>query len=88
MFDKYMTLYNSTSDLGPIIALALIVFIIIGRISILYDMHYAKQLKHDIRNERMKQIHSMRQLKSDIRSERKKLMHERCELERLYHMYM
>lgn len=88
MFDRYMTLYNSANDLGPIIVLFLIVFIIVSRILVLYDMHCAKQLKRDIKNERMQQMHRMRQLESDIRSERLKLIHERVELERRYHRYM
>lgn len=57
MFDSYMTLYNSAIDLGPIIAIALILFIVISRISLRYEMHRMRQLESDIRSERQKLMH-------------------------------
>lgn len=57
MFDKYMTLYNSASEIGPIIAIALILFIVVSRISLRFEMHRMRQLESDIRSERQKLMH-------------------------------
>lgn len=57
MFDRYMTLYNSATDLGPVIVIALIMFIVVSRISLRFEMHRMRQLESDIRSERQKLIH-------------------------------
>ena len=62
MFDSHMTLYNSATDLGPVIAIALILFIVISRISLRYEMHRMRQLESDIRSERQKLMHERAEL--------------------------
>lgn len=57
MFDKYMTMYDSANKFGPVIAIALILFIVISRISLRYEMHRMRQLESDIRSERNKLMH-------------------------------
>lgn len=57
MFDSYMTLYNSANDFSPIITIALILFIVISRISLRFEMHRMRQLESDIRSERKKLMH-------------------------------
>lgn len=57
MFDKYMTLYNSATDLDPVIVIALILFIVVSRISLRFEMHRMRQLESDIRSERNKLMH-------------------------------
>lgn len=62
MFDSHMTLYNSATDLGPVIAIALILFIVVSRISLRFEMHRMRQLESDIRSERQKLIHERAEL--------------------------
>lgn len=57
MFDKYMTMYDSATDLGPVIVIALILFIVVSRISLHHEMHRMRQLESDIRSERQKLMH-------------------------------
>lgn len=57
MFDSHMSLYNSATDLGPVIVIALILFIVISRISLRFEMHRMRQLESDIRSERKKLMH-------------------------------
>lgn len=62
MFDKYMTMYNSANECAPIIAIALILFIVISRISLRYEMHRMRQLESDIRSEHKKLMHERMEL--------------------------
>lgn len=62
MFDSHMTLYNSATNLGPIIAVALILFIVVSRISLRFEMHRMRQLESDIRSERNKLMHERAEL--------------------------
>lgn len=62
MFDSHMTLYNSATDLCPVIVIALILFIVIGRILIRCEMHRMRQLESDIRSERQKLMHEKAEL--------------------------
>ncbi len=62
MFDNYMTLYNSATDLGPVIVIALILFIVVSRISLRFEMHRMRQLESDIRSERNKLMHERAEL--------------------------
>lgn len=62
MFDKYMTMYDSANEFGPIIAIALILFIVISRISLRFEMHRMRQLESDIRSERNKLMHERTEL--------------------------
>lgn len=57
MFDSHMTLYNSATDLGPVIVIALILFIVVSRILLRFEMHRMRQLESDIRSERQKLMH-------------------------------
>lgn len=57
MFDSNMTLYNSATDLSPVIVIALILFIVASRISLRFEMHRMRQLESDIRSERQKLMH-------------------------------
>lgn len=62
MFDSYMTMYNNTNKFIPIIVVALILFIVISRISLRYEMHRMRQLESDIRSERNKLMHERAEL--------------------------
>lgn len=62
MFDSYMNLYNSATDLGPVIVIALILFIVVSRISLRFEMHRMRQLESDIRSERQKLMHERTEL--------------------------
>lgn len=62
MFDSHMTLYNSATDLGPVIVIALILFIVVSRISLRFEMHRMRQLESDIRSERQKLMHERTEL--------------------------
>lgn len=62
MFDSHMTLYNSATDLGPVIVIALILFIVVSRISLRFEMHRMRQLESDIRSERQKLMHEKTEL--------------------------
>lgn len=62
MFDSHMTLYNSATDLGPVIVIALILFIVVSRISLRFEMHRMRQLESDIRSERNKLMHERAEL--------------------------
>lgn len=62
MFNKYMTMYDSATKFGPIIAIALILFIVISHILIRCEMHRMRQLESDIRSERKKLMHEKAEL--------------------------
>ena len=62
MFDSHMTLYNSATDIGPVIVIALILFIVVSRISLRFEMHRMRQLESDIRSERQKLMHERTEL--------------------------
>lgn len=62
MFDKYMTMYNSANECAPIIVIALILFIVVSRISLRFEMHRMRQLESDIRSERNKLMHDRTEL--------------------------
>ena len=62
MFDSHMTLYNSATDLGPVIVIALILFTVVSRISLRFEMHRMRQLESDIRSERNKLMHERAEL--------------------------
>lgn len=62
MFDSHMTLYNSATNLGPVIVIALILFIVASRISLRFEMHRMRQLEGDIRIERQKLMHERAEL--------------------------
>lgn len=62
MFDSHMTLYNSATDLAPVIVIALILFIVVSRISLRFEMHRMRQLESNIRSERAKLMHERAEL--------------------------
>lgn len=62
MFNEYMTMYNSAKEFGPIIAIALILFIVGSRVMLRYEMHRMRQLESDIRSERAKLMHERTEL--------------------------
>lgn len=62
MFNSYMTMYNSAKEFGPMIVIALILFIIVSRIMLRFEMHRMRQLESDIRSERQKLMHERAEL--------------------------
>ena len=62
MFNNYMTMYNSVKEFGPMLVIALIVFIIANRVMLRFEMHRMRQLESDIRSERAKLMHERAEL--------------------------
>lgn len=62
MFNEYMTIYNSAKEFGPIIVIALTLFIIASRVMLRYEMHRMRQLEGEIRSERAKLMHERMEL--------------------------
>ena len=62
MFNSYMTMYNSAKEFAPMIVIALILFIIVSRVMLRFEMHRMRQLESDIRSERQKLMHERAEL--------------------------
>lgn len=62
MFNSYMTMYNAIQKFGPMLVIAVILFVIASRIMLRFEMHRMRQLESDIRSERAKLMHERAEL--------------------------